>query len=324
MKKSVKIALILARSAFLIGACLSFAALYLLQFNFSTLSTEKAETNMHEISAPFHSLSIEVDTADVRLLPAEDGVCTVICTEGAKTRHAVAIRDDTLYIEANDDRAWYEYVGIFSFGSTSVTLYLPETDYRMLEAETSTGDVEVPDVFTFDSAEVETDTGDIDWEADVHTSLSLGTDTGKIAVASVQVGTVLSAETDTGRMEFTDVQCEDMRTEAHTGNVYLQKAVVADSLKIVTTTGDVTLTDTAAAGELDIQTDTGDVLFNNADAGQIRVHTSTGDVKGTLKTEKIFFTQTDTGRVNIPRTTTGGSCEIETDTGDINIRLTDK
>lgn len=324
MKSSAKIALILALILLVVGACLSFSALYLLHFDFSALSTEKAETNMREISVPFHSLSIEVDTADVRLLPAEDGVCRIICQEGAKTQHTVAVRDDTLYVEATDDRAWYEHIGIFHFGSTSVTVYLPETDYRILTVETSTGDVEAPDVFTFDSAEVETDTGDIDWHADVHTSLSLGTDTGRIVVASIQVGTVLAAETDTGRMEFTDVQCEDMRTEAHTGDVSLQKVIVADSLKIVTTTGDATLTDTAAALELDIQTDTGDVLFNNADADQIRVHTSTGDVKGTLRTEKIFFTETDTGRVNVPRTTTGGTCEIETDTGDINIRLADK
>ncbi len=320
MKTSVKIALIIALVVFLIGACLSFAALYLLQFDFTALGTEKAETNVHEITDSFHSLSIDVDTADIRLLPTEDDVCTVVCKEGEKTRHTVTVLDGILHIENTDNHAWYEHIGIFT-ADTGITLYLPETDYRMLEIETDTGDVEVPDNFLFERAEADTDTGYILWKADVHTSLSLGTDTGRITVSSVQVGTVLSAETDTGRMTFTDVQCQNLQTEASTGDTSLENVTVSDSLKTVTSTGDVTLADTVVMGDLNIETNTGDVLFDNADAASIRVQTSTGDVTGTLRTEKIFFTETSTGRVNVPRTTTGGTCEIETSTGDIDIRM---
>lgn len=46
-----------------------------------------------------------------------------------------------------------------------------------------------------------------------------------------------------------------------------------------------------------------------------------GNVKGTLLTNKVFITHTDTGRVNVPKTVTGGKCEINTDTGNIKIDI---
>ena len=60
--------------------------------------------------------------------------------------------------------------------------------------------------------------------------------------------------------------------------------------------------------------------FDSSDAAEIYVRTSTGDVAGSLLTDKVFMTQTDTGNVGVPQTITGGKCEIHTDTGDIQIK----
>ena len=49
--------------------------------------------------------------------------------------------------------------------------------------------------------------------------------------------------------------------------------------------------------------------------------TDTGEVKGTLRSEKIFFTESDTGKISVPKSVTGGRCEITTDTGDIEIEI---
>jgi len=49
----------------------------------------------------------------------------------------------------------------------------------------------------------------------------------------------------------------------------------------------------------------------------LRIKTDTGNVTGTLLSEKVFLVETDTGRINVPRTTAGGVCEITTDTGDV-------
>ena len=57
------------------------------------------------------------------------------------------------------------------------------------------------------------------------------------------------------------------------------------------------------------------------DAEEIGIKTDTGDVTGSLLSEKVFHARTDTGRIEVPKTTGGGLCEIVTDTGDVRIRL---
>ena len=51
------------------------------------------------------------------------------------------------------------------------------------------------------------------------------------------------------------------------------------------------------------------------------VTTSTGEVTGSLRSEKVFITRSDTGRQDVPKSVTGGRCEITTDTGDIEITV---
>ena len=70
-----------------------------------------------------------------------------------------------------------------------------------------------------------------------------------------------------------------------------------------------------------IERSTGDVRFTDCDAAEICVKTDTGDVTGSLLSDKVFITNTDTGSVNVPETISGGKCEIITDTGDIKITI---
>ena len=162
-----------------------------------------------------------------------------------------------------------------------VTLYLTEDAFKNINIETDTGDTKFGDI-SADDIKIETDTGDI--------RLSNVTVTGDFSVQS-----------DTG-----DVDLKGLSSE---------KAVID------TDTGDVRLADVTVTGEFKIDTDTGDVAFDKCDAGSIHVESDTGDVKGTLLSDKVFTTTTDTGDVKVPNTSTGGSCEIKTSTGDINISI---
>ena len=63
--------------------------------------------------------------------------------------------------------------------------------------------------------------------------------------------------------------------------------------------------------------------MKECDAAEIFVETDTGDVKGSLLSEKVFIPKSDTGDIKVPKTVTGGRCEITTDTGDIKIELVD-
>ena len=61
--------------------------------------------------------------------------------------------------------------------------------------------------------------------------------------------------------------------------------------------------------------------FTACDAGELHVKTDTGDVTGSLLSDKIFFAESDVGSVDVPKTTTGGVCEIQTNTGNIAITI---
>jgi hypothetical protein len=44
-------------------------------------------------------------------------------------------------------------------------------------------------------------------------------------------------------------------------------------------------------------------------------------VCGTLLSSKVFIIKTDTGDVDVPKSTVGGRCEITTSTGDVEISI---
>ena len=54
---------------------------------------------------------------------------------------------------------------------------------------------------------------------------------------------------------------------------------------------------------------------------EVFITTDTGNVDGSFLTDKVVLTQTDTGDVDVPKLTSGGRCEITTDTGDISISI---
>ena len=115
-------------------------------------------------------------------------------------------------------------------------------------------------------------------------------------------------------------QYSDIDIECSTGDVNIN-SVNCDDLEIKLSTGDITLKNVVATAEFDIKSSTGDVRFDGCDAGDISVKTSTGDVTGTLLTDKIFSAKTSTGDINVPKSKTGGKCEINTSTGDIFIEI---
>lgn len=153
-----------------------------------------------------------------------------------------------------------------------------------------------------------------------YVSLIIETDTGDIILPKCFNFKSLEIDGDTS-----DIKClataSNLEIETSTGDVNLD-TVTADRISISSDTGDIKLKSVVADNSIEIETDTGDVAFEGSDAKNISVQTDTGDVTGTLLTSKIFFAESDTGRINVPKTTTGGKCEIITSTGDIKIDIT--
>lgn len=319
MDNTVKIWLIVGAALVILGLVIFAIVMTVNHWDFSKLSTVRYMTNTHTLNVDFTDIFIETNTAELLFVPSDDGTCKVVCHESEKERHSVTVQDGVLTIQKTDTRKWYDHIGI-SWGHTTITLYLPQSSYQTLTVNSSTGDVTLPKEFGFESMDVAISTGHINTEASVSGIAKLKTSTGDICVKGITAET-LDLSVSTGKVTVSDVTCNmDVSIGVSTGKVRLTN-LKCNQLVSQGTTGDITLTNVVAANAFSITRSTGDVRFDKCDAGQIAVKTSTGNVTGSLLSDKIFITQTGTGKINVPKTTAGGRCDISTDTGDIKLQI---
>ena len=197
--------LIAATALIFVGCITAVCALAMQDWDFSRLSTVNYETNTHPVTEDFHNISINTDTAHVTFLPADGTEAYVICREQENLRHTVTVADGTLTVALRDDRKWYDYIGV-SFGSTSITLYLPEEEYGALLVHADTSDVDIPGNFRFESVDVHVSTGDVRCLASADGDISLRASTGDIRADSIAAKNI-SFTVSTGRIHLSSVAC---------------------------------------------------------------------------------------------------------------------
>ena len=280
MKKTTKAWLITAAALVLVGCVIFGSVMTVLGWDFMKLSTVEYETNRYELDENYENIYVKATTANLNFDLSEDSKTSVVCYEAKKMNHSVTVRGDTLYIEEQNNREWYEHIGI-SFGIPKSTVYLPAKEYNSLTLKTTTGKIDVEDI----SAE----------------KLKLSVLTGKVTVDNVKCSGDIKIDVSTGKTIISNTWCHSLQSKG--------------------TTGDVTLEGVIAEDELSVKRSTGNIKFDHSDAAEIYAQTDTGDVTGTLLSNKVFIAETDTGKVDIPRTTGGGICEVETDTGDIRLKV---
>ncbi len=320
MKKSTLVLIIIAASLVVAGILLCVVGLALASGDtlwnggWIALGTKNTATNEFEMTEEISDVEIVVNTTDVEILPATDGVTKVICREDERDPHMVCVEDGTLKIRVGEI-PWYRKISFFSLGERKITVYLAESKLDRLSVETDTGDIRVAKDFLIESATLMADTGEIDFGATVAEKLLIHVDTGDVSLCGVHADEIevtsstgdqtyesvvcrtLVAKSSTGEQEYSSVDCRNLTVTSSTGEQEYRAVTVAEKMTLKATTGDVSIFDCSAA--------------------EVSITTDTGDVDGRFATEMIFFAHTDTGRVHVPKSTVGGSCEITTDTGNI-------
>ena len=320
MKQETKRWLLTAAALILIGVLIFVGVMARNHWDFSALGNTRFETNTYNITQEFKNISIRTGTAGITVAPSADGKCSVVFYEKEKERHTASVQDGTLTIDVTDTRSWIDHLNFFSFGSPTITLYLPQGGYDSLFIEERTGDITIPEGFTFGSVDISASTGDVEYSASASGEVQISLSTGAIHIDNINAGE-LDLTTSTGRVEVSSVTCGgDVAVTVSTGKTMLSD-ISCESVISSGSTGMVVLTNVIAEESITIARSTGDVKLEKCDAGELFIKTDTGDVTGTLLSEKVFLAQSDTGRVDVPGTVTGGRCEITTDTGDIRIEI---
>ena len=319
MNTSIKVCLIVAASLLALGVILFITAMAISQFKFAEVfTTASYETATHDITEEFDNISINTITVDVTVLPSDDDSAHVVCFDNKKITYAVAVTDGTLSIEANDERRWFEHLSI-GYNAPEIRVYLPSDEYEALAIDLSTGDVRIEEL-TFSSINIEVTTGDVECLASSTGELNIHTTTGDIGISGASAAS-MSLKTTSGDVNIFEISCDgDIHMKSTTGLSALTN-VSCKNLTIDSGSGTSKMKNVIAAESIAIEKTTGDVEFDACDAAELNVKTTTGDVVGSLLTEKIFIVNTTTGDVNVPRTASGGICEIKTTTGDIEIEI---
>lgn len=324
MKKGTIIALIVAAALIVTGGMI-----LVLGLSFAGDSTQESQLVRKEIIIKESFDRIQIDTADCdvkfAMFSGRDD-CMVDIRAYERVNHTATVEDGTLKIKMTDERNWTNHIDIHNlFGRAEnkvITVYLPGCEYGSLRVTTETGDITVPDEFTFADAELFSDTGDIRFAAAVTDRITSGTDTGDIYVAG-STPTMLNVSSNTGDVEVTNIDCGDCTVKTNTGEIDL-KNVYCQSLTCTSDTGDMEMDFLIAWKFIKVISNTGDVELMECDAPSITVQTNTGDISGVLLSPKEFFAETDTGRERIAdhSGTTTGTCHITSDTGDITFGYT--
>ena len=280
-----------------IAVALIAAALACFRMKPGKTGNEPLETTTYEIGERFDSLSLHIGAADVVLAPSEDGGCRVVCHDRKSVQYTAEVRGGVLTVETKDSG---KLINTVSMERAQVTVYLTESAYTALKISVGAGDVELPQDFTFQQAELSVDAGNVRCAAPVVQTLRIDNSVGSVQVSDCTVG-ALETDGSAGRVTLSSVNCGSLHIGGSTGSVRLEHVTAEMDMRIERSTGDITLDD--------------------CDAGEIFISTDTGDVTASLRSGKLFTAESDTGKVSVPSSEAGGRCEISTDTGDITVTV---
>lgn len=241
--------------------------------NVTTVNNEYTFTDVIE------NVDINLVSSDITFKKAVNNECKIEVIEKNKLHHDVKVTNKTLTIRQVDESLLFEKFFVYQGLSLSITL--PEKEYSNLFIGSSTGNVNLDGMYTFNEFNISTSTGDIN-------------------VSNLTINNSMKVGASTGNINLDNVKADSMNIKASTGDVYLNNSISNSSLNVATSTGSVDLI--------------------KSDAGAIDIHTSTGNVKGNLLSPKSFQVKTNTGSIHVP-STTGPVCKIETSTGEINITI---
>lgn len=317
MKKTSKKWLVFATALTVVGAMICAAVMGVLHGDFRQLSTVVYQTNEQTVAEPYTNIAVVTDTADVIFVPTEDDTTLVTCYEQKQMPYAIAVVDGTLTITHTDKRRWYEHIGI-DFERESITVALPKGEYGTLSVAFGTGAVTVPTGLSFAEMSIAGSTGHVTVGASVSGNANVRTSTGDIRVEKAVLGS-LDVAVSTGKVTLGEVTCQETLTVAVSTGDTAMNAVRSRHILSDGSTGKIVLRDVIVAKTLFIERSTGDVNLERCDAEELTIRTDTGDVNGSLLTDKVCLVTSDTGRVDVPRSTSGGKCEITTDTGDVRL-----
>lgn len=278
-------------------------------------------------------------TADFKLLPSENGTCRVECMESEKICYSVTTENNVLHIECADRRTLFSrYKFSKAQRHATVRVYLPQGTYKSLEVETTSGDIAIPAGYAFDTASLQSTSGDIACCAEC-SLLSIETTSGDIALKNAKCSTIelcstsgditlenvqsskkTHAETTSGKVQFINLETTELEIHTASGKVSLEDTSSA-VLHVDTISGEIDLTRAVSSNSMEIGTISSNIHLESCDSESLSFESRSGSIIGTLNTGKNFYITSRNNKVDVPLNSGEGLCKIETRSGSIRIKI---
>ena len=296
----------------MVGLLMSLVTLVAIGFELETLLDQREDT--YEITESFNRIAMDLDTADVTIKPSTDGKCTLY----TKCKDSVTIKYTVEKGELKIVEETKILTELFCMGSNSMILYLPKDSYNTLKIDGSTTDVNISDI-SFESGEIVVSTGDVTINSNVG-KLNVSVSTGDISITGL-TGNSITLKSTTGDVSIENSTLSGaLKLKGKTSD-FEMKNVSLHSIEAEVSTGDVELESVIVTKEMKLKTSTGDIELKGCDAEAMEIKTSSGDVEGTLLTSKIFYTESRSGKISVPKSDKGGMCQVVTSSGDIKFKI---
>ncbi len=325
MKKFTIVTLIVALAMILVGSAMVFCVFMSQGFDYSFLNkqTDEFVTSTINVDEKFSSVNIKETFADVSLI-LTDGQAYVESYHSDNTTYDVYVENDVLNIIKNEDHS----MDLISINTPECYLrvYLPESDYKKLSIDATSGNAFINTELMFEDADVQSTSGSIEFVSAVSNNLSLKTTSGEISVRNIDCNKV-GAAASSGSISIENAKVKnDINLDTTSGSITLDHIFPCESLIASTTSGGFEANGIVATQTLSVDSTSGSIELIDSDCENISLESTSGDIYGKLLSKKIFVTNTSSGDVTIDQKLYGdtGHFSASTTSGDIKFTLSDQ
>lgn len=265
-------------------------------------------------NAGIRSFVLDTGAAEVKLLPAKDGICTVRCIESATLKYKVWQNGETLHVVRERSGPW-SFFGV-SLKEDYVRIYLPEQAYDSLWVKSSSGGVSVPEDFRFTTAVITVSSGGVGFSADVTEQLAIEASSGGVAIMNASPNE-LQVRASSGGVALSDMRPGSVSLHLSSGGLRLSGVHCTGDLNAESSSGGIRFSDVIARGKMKLECTSGSIKLEDCDAEELYIECTSGSVSGNLLTPKTYVARATSGSVRVPSGSSGGLCEVKTTSGSI-------
>ena len=302
MKKHIKILLAVSVISIFVGVSMMLGTYLALRENADdTMAGLKFEEKHLTVTDLISHIHISTINASIELLPSDDDICHIVLQDHEKLFHQVSVTSSAsgtqLNIHQQRNWQWYEMLyGLLQREDLSLRIYLPESEYLLLHADSESGDITVAPDFRFQTVYTHTADGNTKMTALSADNLTVSSLSGDLILRDVDAGqdaflesisgfkqienltaANVTCNTSGGGTMLQNISANTLRASAASGAIHVLGGNFSDSSYLETVSGSIEIVD-SGCGEQSLQTASGSVTLQNVSGSSLNAGSSSGAI----------------------------------------------